>query len=218
MPIRPWDLEPLWNELPDRLSAAHSWLQGYDHQQDAYPMLQLKFNQGSVLILALGGMARQVSAFFPSQYDRLMRINSNDGSLPKLKLLVSGQQMIRVWDVVGFKYQVYNMVIGGCRDDQHYDFMTSDQDCKAAVTAQRLRENISDFLVSVGWPEMKDRVLVKVKKVLALKQVKHAGQPMDAVTCCFLTNIHLPEWAGLGIGAAHGLGVVREERVQAKPH
>jgi hypothetical protein len=95
--------------------------------------------------------------------------------------------------------------------------MTSDQDSKAMLTAQHLRDNISDFLVSVGWPEMQDKVLVKVKKVLAFKQVRHAGQPMDAVTCCFLTNIHLPEWAGLGIGAAHGLGVVREERAQAKP-
>lgn len=212
IPVKPWDLEALWHELPKRLDANHTWWHKSIQPTGYYPLLQLKYTNGMAKVLALGEAADRVSDFFPAKYARLRSNAVLSMNLPKCKLTSHGSQLLRSWDVAGFRFHVYYLVIGQFYGDRHYDFITANREEKALMVAELIREKISDLLVGIGWPEMKDRVLVKVKKVLDIRQVRHGQERMDAVSCYFLTNIHLPDWIGLGVGAEHGLGLVREER------
>lgn len=214
LPIKPWELESLWHGLFDKLDISHDWWHLSIHPDEVYPQIQLKYFNGLAIVMAMGKAAERMTSFFPTEYQKLVLTMPSNYSQPKFKLKGAGLHLLRIWDVVGFKYQVFNLVIGLSDDTTHYDFLTSNRDEKAGLVADLLHKYVGAFLVGIGWPEMTDRVLVKVKKVLSFSRVAHGDTYLDTVTCCFLTNIHLPDWTGLGFGAEHGLGVVREDRVK----
>lgn len=210
--LKPWELESLWHGLSEELDICHDWWHLSMQPYDDYPQIQLKSDKGLAMVLAFGIAAERIAAFFPNEYKKLLENMPSDHEKYKFKLANSRLHLLRIWDVVGFKYQVFNLVVGASSDDAHYDFLTSNRDEKAGLVADLLHRYIGNFLVGIGWPEMQDKVQVKVKKVLSLSRVNNGGTRLDTVTCCFLTNIHLPEWTGLGAGVEHGLGLVREDK------
>ena len=209
----PWQLEGLLQRLSQKINPDQAW---FHDQWDLvhkrigksanYPLLQFKIKFHHAYLVCFADIAEAAQAYFTDIYPKQW-VNS-----PEILPALLGSQMhyhiMRVWSVVAFKYRIYNYAVTDALAGHPCNFSRLSEKQQFEFLEQHLGESLYEFAEGIGW-QIDHGVMVKQLGDLKSKHVNHFGTKQEAFTFTFASNIYLPDMAGLGIGAEHGLGIVR---------
>jgi hypothetical protein len=172
-----------------------------------YPLIQYKSIRNKPAILCLGEGVDEIHKLF-SKSDWTVNLQGISFSLPIEKLDLNNITL-NVWEKP-FRYKVYNWL---ALNGKNYPVFKSINDPveKAVFLNKILTANILSFAKGVNW-RIEKKVEVLIEEISKDRPVLYKNVELQAFDAVFTTNVYMPEFVGLGKGASHGYGMIKQIR------
>lgn len=174
----------------------------------SYPMIQYKSINGRASVLCIGEACEHM--------DALHSLNGVSLRLSRRKFSFKTEKFISVSDglTVTDDYALYNISDWVALNADNYSVFRqiptlSD---KILFLENILVGNILSFAKGMGINIDKE-IVCKVTDFPVSKIVRIKGTPVNAFDLSFMTNVHLPEFIGLGRNVSFGFGVITKKQI-----
>lgn len=174
-----------------------------------YPLIQYKIHSGRPAVSCIEQGVDEIHHFF-SQPDWTVRIGQRTQELSIEKLHVN-QITLQVWDKQ-FRYTLINWLALNPANFKKYNEIKNEQEQKQFL-AKLLTGNILSFAKGVDW-HIDKQVETKIEQITRRKILRHKGVKLTAFDLDFSSNVFLPDFIGLGKGASHGFGTIKQYKVK----
>lgn len=173
----------------------------------AYPLIQYKRIGNKAGLVCLEDGVHEVHAFFQGRPGAL-RIGDRTLT-PEVERLQMNEVTLQAWDKL-FHYRLSNWLALKAENYAAYQAMPDEAERRRFLTTI-LRGNLLSMAKGLGW--FIDReVRVELLHLSPLRLMDYKGNRLSAFDVRFRTNIWLPEYIGLGKGAALGFGMVQKDK------
>lgn len=174
----------------------------------AYPLIQYKRIGNKAGLVCLQDGVHEIHAFFQSR-PQPMRIGERTVT-PEVERLNMNEVTLQAWDKL-FDYRINNWLALKREHYEAYQDMPDEAE-RLRFLSTILRGNILSMAKGLGW--FIDReVQVHLEHVSPLRLMHFKGTQLSAFDMQFQTNVWLPEYIGLGKGAALGFGMVQKRKM-----
>jgi hypothetical protein len=212
--IQPWELPRFRGAVARKVGLEHDWYHNHNNEtggyHQRYPLIQYKLDthNGQIrpMLLCLDQGIEEAHHFF-SQPDWSLRIGEQEHDMRIAQLNVH-QHTLNVWETP-FHYRLHKWKAFNPENYEHYNTLKGIAE-QFSFLERLLATHIIAFASGVGW-NAAPHFEVKITDLLKKEWIDHKGIKMWAFTVEFEANVSLPDYIGLGKGAALGFGVVRRQ-------
>lgn len=213
--IQPWELPRFRGAVARKVGLEHEWYHNHNNEtggyHQRYPLIQYKLDthNGQIrpMLLCLDQGIEEAHHFF-SQANWDLRIGEQEHEMRIAQLHVN-QHTLHVWEHP-MHYRIHKWKAFNTENYAHYNSLKGIAE-QFAFLERLLATHIIAFASGVGW-NAEPRFEVKITDMLKKEWIEHKGIKMLAFTMEFEANVSLPDFIGLGKGAALGFGVVRRQK------
>lgn len=172
-----------------------------------YPLIQYKVIDGKAGFFCVDKGVDEIHHFF-TQKNWTLKIADRkvDLAIDKLDL---NNIVFQVWNKP-FHYRLHKWLALNAENHRKFDTLTSDAEKKDFLTAI-LKGNILSMAKGIGWTVDK-QVEVTQLEVENARKYKFKNVPLIGFEIKFQCNVYLPSYIGIGKGASHGFGMVKQYR------
>lgn len=172
-----------------------------------YPLIQYKSIRKKPAILCLGEGVDEIHKLFnkPS-WEIDLKGKKTDLVIENLNL---NSFNLNVWSK-SFDYRLYNWFALNENNYRKYSSLDNEID-RLEMLERILIGNILAFAKGMDWHIDKE-IKVRIHAIKNTKQLKYKNTHLMAFDVDFSCNVFLPNYIGLGKGASHGFGVVRNKK------
>jgi len=189
--------------------AGHEHILFHNHTQNGlrnkYPLIQYKQIYGKPAILCIEEGVDEIHHFF-KQTSWEIKIGEEVKKL-SIENMNINQFTMQVWDKL-FSYSIINWLALNSKNYSEYQKLIGIAD-QLAFLENLLISNILSFAKGINWT-IEKTIEVKITEQTRTKQLKYKGVSLSAFDLKFSTNVFLPNYIGLGKGASHGFGTVKQ--------
>lgn len=212
--ISPWELPRFRGAVARKVGLEHEWYHNHNNEtggyHQRYPLIQYKLDShnGQIrpMLLCLDQGIEEAHHFF-SQPDWGLRIGDKEHEMRIAQLNVN-QHNLNVWEHA-MHYRIHKWKAFNPENYEHYNSLKGIAE-QFTFLERLLATHIIAFAGGVGWSAA-PRFELRITDYLKKEWVDHKGIKMLAFTLEFEANVSLPDFIGLGKGAALGFGVVRKQ-------
>ena len=212
--IDPWELPRFRGAVANKVGLEHEWYHNHNNEtggyHQRYPLIQYKLDasggQMRPMLLCLDQGIEEAHHFF-SQPDWALRIGEQQHDMRIARLNVH-QHTLNVWETP-LRDRIHKWKAFNPENYEHYRSLSGIAD-QFGFLERLLATHIIAFASGVGW-DAAPRFDLKITDLIKKEWVDHKGIKMLAFTLEFEANVSLPDFIGLGKGAALGFGVVRRQ-------
>ncbi len=191
--------------------AGHEHVLFHNHTADglrhSYPLIQYKTIYGKPAVVCIEEGVDEIHHFF-KQANWNVNLNGHQIEL-KIEKLNVNQYTLQVWDSL-FTYSIINWLALNRKNYTEYQELT-DLGAQLEFLERMLTANIISFAKGVNWTITK-KIHLRIIEQTARKIMTHKGVRLSAFDLRFTTNVFLPNYIGIGKGASHGFGTVKQIR------
>lgn len=172
-----------------------------------YPLIQYKSIMSRPAILCLGDGVDEIHKLFnKSTWEINLRGEKTNLVIDKLDL---GNIVLNVWDK-NYQYSLINWLALSEDNFAKYKLLQNDLD-RLEMLEKILTGNILAFAKGVDW-HIEKEIKLRINRIVKTKNLKYKDTHLLAFNLDFSTNVFLPNYIGLGKGASHGYGIIRQIR------
>lgn len=208
--LHPWEVPAFRGAVIEKVGREHIL---FNHHIDDnqyffhYPLVQYKSIAKQPAILCLGGGVDEIHKLFnKSTWEINLKGERIDLVIEKLDL---GNLTLNVWER-SYSYQIGNWF--ALSEDNYARFKTTSTDIERLEMLEKiLTGNILSFAKGLEWRVEKE-IKLRIGRIVKTKNLKYKNAHLLAFNVDFSTNVSLPNYIGLGKGASHGYGMIRQIR------
>lgn len=172
-----------------------------------FPLIQYKIIQGKAALFCVEEGLEEVYRLFEGRQKNLV-MNGKKIRLKLDKLSIS-TFTFNVWNRK-FRYNIFNWLALNQKNFLLFHTLENEND-KKNFLGRILVGNILSMAKTLNW-HIDKAVEAEIQSIIREKKVRFKGIPFLAYDVSFTTNVSLPEYIGLGKGASHGFGIIRNVR------
>ncbi len=172
-----------------------------------YPLIQYKSIRNQPAILCLGEGVDEIHKFFIKK-DWTVNLHGRDYKLSIDKLDLNSITL-NIWDN-SYTYKIFGWLALNGKNYPAYQKITAPTD-KTAFLRGILTANILSFAKGVDW-RIQKKVELSIDSISRERPIQFKEVGLHAVDALFSTNVYLPDYIGLGKGASHGYGMIKQIR------
>lgn len=177
----------------------------------AYPLIQYKRIGSKAGLVCLEDGVHEVHAFFQG---RPTTLRLGDRIItPEVERLQMNEITLQAWDKM-FAYRLSNWLALKQENYDAYQAMPDEAERRRFLSTI-LRGNILSMAKGLGW-HVDREIRVELQHVGPLRLMAYKDNRLSAFDLRFRTNVWLPEFVGLGKGAALGFGMVQKDNQVSK--
>lgn len=177
----------------------------------AYPLIQYKRIGNKAGLVCLEDGVHEVHAFFQGRPHRL-RLGEREIT-PEVERLHMNEVTLQAWDKL-FAYRLSNWLALKRENYEAYQVMPDEAERRRFLSTI-LRGNLLSMAKGLGW-HVDREIRVELLHVGPLRLMNYKDNRLSAFDLRFRTNVWLPEFVGLGKGAALGFGMVGKDKQELK--
>lgn len=214
MDLHPKDIPDFRGAIGERMGLAENHFHNHGAEGEAiyrYPLIQYKSIHGKAAIVAMNDGADAMQRYFSGPDRRLMV--AGQGHELTVEDLRMNQVVMRTWNQQ-FHYRIQNWIALQDRPFQDYQATTS-LSRRATILESRLTSNMLTMARGLDW-WVESPIEVSITQFWEAHTVRLKDVRFLAFNATFSTNVFLPDFIGLGKGAAFGFGVVKS--IQSQDH
>jgi len=184
---------------------------GQGQYHNRYPLIQYKISahrqQKRPMLMCLDECVEEAHKFF-AKPDWTINLNGEIRTLSIANLNVN-QFNLQLWDTT-FYYKIYRWQALNTDNWKAYQQLEG-RVAQLQFLERILEGHIRGFMQGIGWKTV-DYPTATILEVIQEKWISYKGVKVKCFDLQFKTNAFIPEFVGLGKGAAKGLGVVRRRQ------
>lgn len=206
--IKPYEVEAFRGAVIHKAGLEHDIF--HNHQSDGksinrYPFIQYKQIKNKPCLFCIEQGVDEVHHFFTNKnWEILISGRKLNLKIDKLDLKTLNLQ---AWDKM-FNYSMYNWIALNSANYQTFKQLTNDDE-KKELLKSILIGNILSMAKTIQWNVNKN-IELKINEIKHTKPIKYKNTKMIGFDINFQCNVFLPNYIGLGKGASHGMGVLKQ--------
>lgn len=174
----------------------------------AYPLIQYKRIGNKAGLVCLEDGVHEVHAFFQGR-PQTLRLGEREIT-PEVERLQMNEITLQAWDKL-FSYRLSNWLALKQENYAAYQAMPGEAERRRFLSTI-LRGNLLSLAKGLGWYVDRE-IRVELQHVSPLRLMTYKNTHLSAFDLRFRTNVWLPEFVGLGKGAALGFGMVQKDKL-----
>lgn len=172
-----------------------------------YPLIQYKTLSQKPCILCIEEGVEEIHKFFNNKnWDIELSGRKLDMSIDSLNL---NSFTMQVWDKK-WTYSIRNWIALNQQNFKEFETIKEEGEQKEYLS-KKLTGNLLSFAKGIDW-HVDKQIDVKITSVQRINKVKLKGIPVLGFNLEFTSNMFIPNFIGLGKGASHGYGMVRQKK------
>jgi hypothetical protein len=203
--IEPYEVEAFRGAVIEKAGKAH--INFHNHLGDnflyGYPTIQYKRVQKSPAIVSLDYGVDDIPHLFNNK-DMEIKIGDRPLLLKVRDLQLKSYNM-QVWEST-FQYRIRSWLALNQDNHKLYHQIAEERD-RVKMLERTLTGNILSMAKGIKWFVEKP-VLIEILEIIGSREITYKKTKLLSFDLRFRSNIFLPNYIGLGKGAAHGLGIV----------
>ena len=188
----------------------------HNHQGEgfrySYPLIQYKRVGQQVALICLEDGVHDVHAFF-MQRPAALRVGTRMIT-PEVESLQMKEVTLQAWDKM-FSYRINNW-LALSQDNYPVWQEMPDEAERTRFLMTILRGNLLSMAKGLGW-HVDREIKVHIDHISPMRFLHYKEQRLSGFDVRFSTNIWLPQYMGLGKGAAMGFGMVQSVKIRQNP-
>lgn len=182
----------------------------HNHRKDGsfinrYPYIQYKRIRNKPCIFCIDQGVDEIHHFFSNKnWEITISGEKLDLKIDRLDLKTINMQ---AWDKM-FSYVIRDWI--ALNDDNYQKFkQTSSDEEKKQLLSSILIGNILSMAKTLKW-HVEKTIDVEIMEIRRMKPIMFKGVKLIAFDVAFKCNVFLPNYIGLGKGASHGMGILKQ--------
>jgi hypothetical protein len=209
--IKPYEIEAFRGSVIHKAGLEHDIF--HNHTSDGktinrYPLIQYKQIKNKPCIFCIEQGVDEIHHFFTNK-DWTVHISGRKLDL-KIDRLDLKSFTMQVWNKT-FDYTITDWIALNRENYRKYKEL-EEEEHKKALLRSVLIGNIISMAKSIKW-DVDKTIELTISNILRIKPVNFKNNKLIAFDVQFRCNVFLPVFIGLGKGASHGMGVIRNSNI-----
>ena len=209
--IKPYEIEAFRGSVIHKAGLEHDIF--HNHASDGktinrYPLIQYKQIKNKPCIFCIEQGVDEIHHFFTNK-DWAVHISGRKLDL-KIDRLDLKSFTMQVWNKT-FDYTITDWIALNRENYRKYKEL-EEEEHKKALLRSVLIGNIISMAKSIKW-DVDKTIELTISNILRIKPLNFKNNKLIAFDVQFRCNVFLPVFIGLGKGASHGMGVIRNNNI-----
>lgn len=211
--LEPWDIPKFRGAMAHKVGLEHDWFHNHNSLIDPttyhyrYPLIQYKLDKNNPMLLCIDKGVEEAQHFF-AQTDWTLMIGKKTHHM-RIKSLNVRQFSLQVLPQKR-AYRIHNWLALNQENYERYQQLERLSE-KLDFLEPILISNILAFAEGVAW-QIPNSIELSIIDLLKTQWISHKRVKKLAFNLHFKCNVFIPNFIGLGKGASHGLGVIKENK------
>jgi hypothetical protein len=214
--IHPWELRQFRGAVAAKVGLEHEWFHNHNNETGGfhyrYPLIQYKLDtfKGAIrpMLLCVGQGIHAAHQFF-MQPQWQLKIGQTQHDMPVHRLQIV-QHQLEIGTQEKFMYRLHKWRPFNEENYQHWRSIRGIAE-QFAYLERLLVAHLIAFAAGLDW-QVEQTIELKIYDLLKRERIGYKGVNQEVFSLDFETNMHLPDFVGLGKSVALGHGVVRKQR------